>query len=79
MLSQTVAREVRAELGRQSVSRKAFAEGVGIPYKRALEMVDGQRSWDLEDVESAASHLGVDPMSLMFPASERETEGATAA
>ncbi|PKQ24292.1 MAG: hypothetical protein CVT65_03615 [Actinobacteria bacterium HGW-Actinobacteria-5] len=67
MLSQTVAREVRAELGRQSISRKTFAEKACLPYKRALEMLDGQRPWGLEDVDTAASVLGVDALNLIFP------------
>lgn len=76
MLSQTVAREVRAELGRQSVSRKAFADKAGFPYKKALAMLDGQREWVLEDVESAAAALGVDPLRLTFPSTAAEPSAA---
>lgn len=71
MLSQTVAREVRAQLGAQSISRKAFAEAVGIPYKRALALVDGQREWVLEDVGAAAAFLDVDALALIFPESAK--------
>ena len=67
MLSQTVAREVRAELGRQSISRKTFAAKVSLPYKKALEMLDGQREWNLEDVDRAADALGVSALDLIFP------------
>lgn len=76
MLSQTVAREVRAELGRQSVSRKIFAEMTGIPYKKALAMLDGQREWVLEEVEAAATALGVDPLRLAFPTTNAEVPAA---
>lgn len=72
MLSQIVAGEIRAELGRQSVSRKAFASAVNLPYKRALQMLDGQRPWTLEDVERAARALDVKAMDLLFPSTPAE-------
>jgi hypothetical protein len=77
MLSQTVAREVRAELGRQSMPRKTLAEKIGVPYKKALAMIEGRRGWDLEEAEAAADALGVDPLDLIFPS--RQTPAATAA
>ncbi len=77
MLSQTVAREVRAELGRQSITRKALAAKIGVPYKKALAMIEGQRGWHLEEAEAAAEALGVDPLDLIFPS--RRTPAAAAA
>lgn len=68
MLSQTVAREVRAELGRQSITRKTFAERASLPYKKALDMIDRDRPWTLEDVEAAAGALGTEPLDLLYPA-----------
>jgi hypothetical protein len=79
MLSQTVAREVRAELGRQSISHKVFAEKAQIPYKKALLMIRGERSWELEQVDAAAAALGVNSLDLIFPDRAERTVEATAA
>jgi hypothetical protein len=72
MLSQIVAREVRAELGRKNINRKAFAEMVNLPYKKALQMLEAARPWTLEDVESAATVLGVNPLDLLYPPASSE-------
>lgn len=79
MLSQTMAREVRAELGRQQITRRAFASGARIPYKRALALLNGMHGWTLAEVDAAAELLGVDPMALLFPVTSGEAASPAAA
>ncbi|MDG4796172.1 helix-turn-helix transcriptional regulator [Micromonospora sp. WMMD1082] len=65
-LSQAVAAEIRAEMGRQQKSGRAVAEAMGVSHIYLSRRLTGKVSLTLADLEKVAAALGV-PASTFLP------------
>lgn len=65
-LTQRVAAEIRAELGRQNVTGKRLAELLGVSHSWVSYRLTGQQTIDFDDIEKIAGALGV-PVSHLLP------------
>jgi transcriptional regulator with XRE-family HTH domain len=70
-LQKTVGRNLRAYRQARGLSQEAFADMVGVhrTYMGGLER--GERNLTLRSVERIAQQVGIDPLALMDPKTER--------
>ncbi|MET8908352.1 helix-turn-helix transcriptional regulator [Micromonospora sp. NPDC004551] len=66
-LSEQVAREIRAEMGRQRMSAAKLARELGVSEAWTSRRLSGDQTIDLHDLERIADVLGVTVIEL-FPA-----------
>jgi transcriptional regulator with XRE-family HTH domain len=66
-----VAAEVRAEMGRQNISRRELAHRIGQPVTTVSRWVKGETDPGLDDWEAIARALGVSVVDLVSRASDR--------
>lgn len=64
-LAETVAREVRAEMGRQQQSANALALKLGVSDMYLSRRLRGEVPFDLRDLEKVAKALGTSIKKLM--------------
>lgn len=62
--SQRVAANVRAELAARQIKYTAFAERLGWSKAATSRRLNGLVAWNVDDLDAAASELGVTPASL---------------
>lgn len=65
-LADTVAREVRAEMGRQRVAGSALAKHLGVSDMYISRRLNGDVPFDLADLEKVADALSV-PVTAFLP------------
>jgi transcriptional regulator with XRE-family HTH domain len=63
--SERIAANVRAEMGRQNLKTAALARRAGIETRTTYRLVNGERRWEAEQIESVAAVLGVDWLQLV--------------
>jgi len=63
-LSAQVAREIRAEMGRQRMSAAKLARQLGVSEAWTSRRLSGDQTIDLNDLQRIADVLGVDPLAL---------------
>lgn len=67
-LGQHVATELRAELGRQSKSRRWLAEQLGVPHNTLSRWVSGETCPPLDDLDRMCEALGLTMLEVMAAA-----------
>jgi transcriptional regulator with XRE-family HTH domain len=79
-LSELVAEEVRAQMGRKRMSQAQLARGVGKTEMWVSLRLRGRQAIDLNDLMAIATVLGVDASELVTPdvvAKAKDTEGGS--
>jgi len=73
-LQRRVGENLRQYRRERSLSQEAFAQALGVhrTYMGGIER--GERNLTLQTVESIAQHLGLDPLSLLVPRAETESD-----
>jgi hypothetical protein len=71
-ISQLVAAEIRAELGRQEKSINDLSEAIGIPISTVRRSVKGYRAMNIDELSCTASFLNLSLVELIKRARERE-------
>lgn len=64
-LMQRVAANVRAEAGRQQVSRTKIGEVLGLTRVPTAQRLDGQRPFNLRELETLAGFFGIPVADLL--------------
>ena len=64
-LTQRVAAEIRAELGRQNLTGKRLAELLGVSHSWVSYRLTGQQTIDFDDIEQIAAALDVQVAQLL--------------
>lgn len=67
-LNETVRREIRAELARQSLSQRELATRMGWSRMYVSHRLNGSVGLSLNDVDAIARQLGVPIVQLVWPA-----------
>jgi transcriptional regulator with XRE-family HTH domain len=76
-LPQHVAREVRAEMGRQRRTHRELAEALGISQPQVTKRLNGDIEFRPSELEQVAEMLGV-PVTQFLPAAPAPTGSAAA-
>lgn len=78
-LRDTVAAEVRAEMGRRAMSQVTLAGLIGMSQQSLSERLRGKTPFTTDDLEKVAGALGVHPATLLggLPNSPQPTPPAT--
>lgn len=66
--SKAIAEELRAEMGRQRVSRVALSQRTGISRTPLGAKLNGDVAFTVDEVVKIAAALGISPHSLLDPA-----------
>jgi len=75
---QRIAAEVRAELARQNISNRDFADLLGMDRSAAQQRLSAQRSFRAEEIERVAEILGVPVARFLAPAIPDEIPASAA-
>ena len=70
-LTETVAGEVRAELGRRNISRVELAARLGISRTALWNRLRGETEFSISELEKVAEFLGVPVSQFVSPVSTR--------
>lgn len=67
-LTRAIAREIRAEMGRQQISAVVLAQRSGVGYRTLIRYLNAERTFSLEVLDKLAGALGMTGTAIMVAA-----------